>query len=99
MRNIIYYGSILWYNTNIQPPCRMVSAELNDLKVQLQELLDKMFIQPSYSPWVASILFVKKNDGSIQICINYRELNKVTSKNKYPLPRIDKSITRVKSIF
>ncbi|KAL0537637.1 hypothetical protein IC582_026620 [Cucumis melo] len=68
---------------------RMAPAELKELKVQLQELLDKRFIRPSVSPWGAPVLFVKKKDGSMRLCINYRELNKVTVKNKYPLPRID----------
>ncbi|KAL0545979.1 hypothetical protein IC582_015883 [Cucumis melo] len=70
-------------------PYRMAPAELKELKVQLQELLDKGFIRPSVSPWGAPVLFVKKKDGSMRLCINYRELNKVTIKNRYPLPRID----------
>ncbi|KAL4037992.1 hypothetical protein IC575_001595 [Cucumis melo] len=53
------------------------------------ELLDKGFIRPSVSPWGAPVLFVKKKDGSMRLCIDYRELNKVTVKNRYPLPRID----------
>ncbi|KAL0536186.1 hypothetical protein IC582_025125 [Cucumis melo] len=64
-------------------------VELKELKVQLQELLDKGFIRPSVSPWGAPVLFVKKKDGSMRLCIDYRELNKVTVKNRYPLPRID----------
>ncbi|KAL4038316.1 hypothetical protein IC575_001930 [Cucumis melo] len=67
----------------------MAPAELKELKVQLQELLDKRFIRPSVSPWGAPVLFVKKKDGSMRLCIDYRELNKVTVKNRYPLPRID----------
>ncbi|KAL0537039.1 hypothetical protein IC582_026007 [Cucumis melo] len=70
-------------------PYRMAPAELKELKVQLQELLDKGFIRPSVSPWGAQVLFVKKKDGSMRLCIDYRELNKVTVKNRYPLPRID----------
>ncbi|KAL0556754.1 hypothetical protein IC582_005270 [Cucumis melo] len=70
-------------------PYRMAPAELKDMKVQLQELLDKGFIRPSVSPWGAPVLFVKKKDGSMRLCIDYRELNKVTVKNRYPLPRID----------
>ncbi|TYK18600.1 pol protein [Cucumis melo var. makuwa] len=70
-------------------PYRMAPAELKELKVQLQELLDKGFIRPSVSPWEAPVLFVKKKDGSMRLCIDYRELNKVTVKNRYPLPRID----------
>ncbi|RVW81511.1 Retrovirus-related Pol polyprotein from transposon 17.6 [Vitis vinifera] len=70
-------------------PYRMASLELKELKIQLQELLDKGFIRPSVSPWGAPVLFVKKKDGSMRLCIDYRELNKVTVRNKYPLPRID----------
>jgi hypothetical protein len=62
---------------------------LKELKEQLQELLDKGFIRPSTSPWGTPVLFVKKKDGSMRMCIDYRELNKVTIKNQYPLPRID----------
>jgi hypothetical protein len=69
-------------------PYRMASLELKELKEQLQELLDKGFIHPSTSPWGASVLFFKKNDWSMRMCIDYRELNKVTIKNRYPLPRI-----------
>jgi hypothetical protein len=67
----------------------MTSSELKGLKEQLQKLLDKSFIRPSISLWGAPMLFVKKNDGSMRMCIDYRELNKVTIKNRYPLPRID----------
>ena len=67
----------------------MASLELKELKVQLQDLLDKGFIRPSTSPWGAPVLFVKKKDGSLRLCINYKQLNKVTTKNKYPLTRID----------
>ncbi|KAL5765941.1 hypothetical protein ACOSP7_016558 [Xanthoceras sorbifolium] len=70
-------------------PYRMAPAELKELKIQLQELLDKGFITPSVSPWGAPVLFVKKKDGSLRLCIDYRQLNKLTVKNKYPLPRID----------
>ncbi|KAL0537629.1 hypothetical protein IC582_026612 [Cucumis melo] len=70
-------------------PYRMAPAELKELKVQLQELLDKGFIRPSVSPWGVPVLFVKKKDGSMRLCIDYRELNKVTVKNRYPLPKID----------
>ncbi|KAL0551621.1 hypothetical protein IC582_010710 [Cucumis melo] len=70
-------------------PYRMAPAELKELKVQLQELLDKGFIRPSVSPFGAVVLFVKKKDGSMRLCIDYRELNKVTVKNRYPLPKID----------
>ncbi|KAL5756630.1 hypothetical protein ACOSQ2_021376 [Xanthoceras sorbifolium] len=67
----------------------MVPAELKELKIQLQELLDRGFIRPSVFPWGASVLFVKNKDGSLRLCIDYRQLNKLNVKNKYPLPRIN----------
>jgi hypothetical protein len=70
-------------------PYRMASSELKELKEQLQELLDKGFIRPSILPWGVLVLFVKKNDGSMRMRIDYQGLNKVTIKNRYPLPRID----------
>jgi hypothetical protein len=70
-------------------PYRMPPAELAELKKQLQELLDKGFIRPSTSPWGCPALFVKKKDESLRLCIDYRPLNAVTIKNKYPLPGID----------
>ena len=70
-------------------PHRMAPVELQELRVQLQELLDKGFIRPSTSPWGASVLFAKKKDKTLRLCIDYRQLNKVTIKNRYPLPRID----------
>jgi hypothetical protein len=70
-------------------PYRMPPAELAELKKQLQELLDKGFIRPSTSPWGCLALFVKKKDESLRMCVDYRPLNAVTIKNKYPLPRID----------
>ncbi|KAJ0870844.1 putative nucleotidyltransferase, Ribonuclease H [Helianthus annuus] len=70
-------------------PYRLAPSEMQELSTQLQELLDKGFIPPSFSPWGAPVLFVKKKDGSFRMCIDYRELNKLTIKNRYPLPRID----------
>jgi len=70
-------------------PYRLAPSEMQELSNQLQELLSKGFIRPSSSPWGAPILFVKKKDGSMRMCIDYRELNKLTIKNRYPLPRID----------
>lgn len=67
----------------------MVPKELKELKIQMQELLDKKFIRPSVLPWGAPVLFVKKNDGSLRMCIDYRELNQLAIKNKYPLPQIE----------
>ena len=70
-------------------PYRMAPKEMEELKVQLEELLEKGYIRPSVSPWGAPVLFVRKKDGTMRLCIDYRELNKVTIKNKYPLPQID----------
>ena len=82
-------------------PYRMAPLELKQLKLQLQELLEKGFIRPSVSPWGAPVIFVKKKDGTLQLCIDYRQLNKLTVKNKYPLPRIDDLFDQLKgeSIF
>ncbi|GJR63777.1 putative reverse transcriptase domain-containing protein [Tanacetum coccineum] len=70
-------------------PYRLAPSELEELSGQLKEIQDKGFIRPSSSPWGAPVLFVKKKDGSFRMCIDYRELNKLTVKNRYPLPRID----------
>ncbi|GJX99931.1 putative reverse transcriptase domain-containing protein [Tanacetum coccineum] len=70
-------------------PYRLAPSEMKELSDQLQELFDKGFMRPSFSPLGASVLFVKKKDGSFWMCIDYRELNKLTIKNHYPLPRID----------
>nr|GEX35627.1 putative reverse transcriptase domain-containing protein [Tanacetum cinerariifolium] len=70
-------------------PYRMAPIELKELKEQLHELLDLGFIRPSVSLWGAPVLFVKKKDGSMRLCIDYHELNRVTIRNRYPLPRID----------
>ncbi|KAA3473842.1 DNA/RNA polymerases superfamily protein [Gossypium australe] len=75
---------------------RIAPTKLKELKAQLQELPDKGFARPSFSPWGALVLFVKKNDGSMRLCIDYRQLNKVTVKNKYPLPRIDDLFDQLK---
>jgi hypothetical protein len=70
-------------------PYRMAPTELAELKLQIAELQQKGYIRPSSSPWGAPVLFVTKKDGSMRMCIDYRSLNEVTIKNKYPLPRID----------
>ncbi|GJW92127.1 hypothetical protein Tco_0169680 [Tanacetum coccineum] len=70
-------------------PYRLAPSEMEELSGQLKELQDKGFIRPSSSPWGAPVLFVKRKDGSFRMSINYRELNKLTIKNHYPLPRID----------
>ena len=71
------------------PPYRMAPAELRELKAQLEELLSKGFIRPSISPWAAPVLFVKNKGGSLRLCIDCRQLNRVTIRNQYPFPRID----------
>ncbi|GKE52943.1 retrovirus-related pol polyprotein from transposon 17.6, partial [Tanacetum coccineum] len=70
-------------------PYRLAPSEMKELSKQLKELFDKGFIRPSSLPWGAPVLFVKKKDGSFRMCIDYREMNKLTVKNRYPLPRID----------
>nr|GFB72138.1 putative reverse transcriptase domain-containing protein [Tanacetum cinerariifolium] len=70
-------------------PYRLAPFGMKDLSEQLKERSDKGVIRPSSSPWGAPVLIVKKKDGSFRICIDYRELNKLTVKNRYPLPRID----------
>nr|GEV34095.1 putative reverse transcriptase domain-containing protein [Tanacetum cinerariifolium] len=72
-----------------EAPYRLAPSEMKELPYQLKELTDKGFIRPSSSPWGAPVLFVKKKDGSFRMCIDYHELNKLTVKNRYPLPRID----------
>ena len=67
----------------------MAPTELKELMVQMEEMVNKGFFRPSTSPWGAPVLFVKKKDGSMRLCIDYRELNKVTIRNQYPLSRID----------
>ena len=77
-------------------PYRMAPVELRELKLQLQELLEKGFIRPSVSPWGAPMLFVKKKDSTLRLCVDYRQLKKMTMKNKYPLPRIDDLFDQLK---
>ncbi|KAH9751668.1 Endonuclease [Citrus sinensis] len=79
-------------------PYRMAPVELKELKVQLQELVEKRFIRPSVSLWGALVLFVKKNDKTFRLCIDYRQLNKVTVRNKYLLPRIDDLLDQLQGV-
>ncbi|GJZ00338.1 reverse transcriptase domain-containing protein [Tanacetum coccineum] len=79
-------------------PYRLAPSEMQELSGQLQELQDKDFIRPSHSPWGAPVLFVKKKDGSFRICIDYRELNKITIKNHYPLPKIDALFDKLQGV-
>lgn len=78
-------------------PYWIAPVELKELKVQLLDLLEKGFIHPSSSPWGAPMLFLKKNDGPMLMCIDYKELNKVTIKNKYLLPRIDNMLDQLQA--
>ena len=82
-------------------PYRMAPTELKDLKIQLQELMDKGFIQPSISSLGMHVLFVKKKDGTLRMCIDYQQINKVTMKNKYLVPRIEDLFDQLKgsSVF
>ena len=77
-------------------PYRMAANQLAEIKEQLQELLDKGYICPSASPWGAPVIFVPKKDGTQRMCVDYRSLNEVTVKNKYPLPRIDDLFDQLK---
>ncbi|XXG69581.1 hypothetical protein AAC387_Pa06g2405 [Persea americana] len=79
-------------------PYRMAPLELYELKKQIHDLLDKGLIQPSVSPWGAPVLFVKKKDGTFRMCIDYRQINQVTIKNKYPLPRIDELFDQLQGV-
>jgi hypothetical protein len=76
-------------------PYQMSHEEFKELKVQLEELLEKGYIKPSKSPYGAPVLFVHKKDGTLRMCVDYRALNKVTMKNQYPLPRIDDLFDRL----
>ncbi|GKC68471.1 putative reverse transcriptase domain-containing protein [Tanacetum coccineum] len=73
----------------VKSPYRLAPSEMLELSNQLKELQEKGFIRPSHSPWGAPVFFVKKKDGAMRMCIDYRELNKLTIKNRYPLPRIN----------
>ena len=82
-------------------PYRIALVELKELKLQLQEVLEKGFIRSSVSPWGTPMLFVKKKDGTLRLCVDYRKLNKMTVKNKYPLPKINDLFYQLKgaSVF
>ena len=88
--------------TTITQACQQSTLELLELKMQLQELLEKKYVRMSVSPWGALVLFMKRKDGTLSLDIAYRKLNKVTVKNKYSLPQIDDlflSNERSKCIF
>ncbi|KAG1224142.1 hypothetical protein G6F67_009555 [Rhizopus microsporus] len=78
-----------------RPPFKMSPKELDELQKQLKELLDVGFIRPSSSPWGAPVLFVRKKDGSLRMCIDYRAVNAVTKRLNTPLPRIDECLERL----
>ena len=92
LERVVVFGIELHPGTSpiSMTPYRMAPIELQEIRVQLQELLDKGFIRPSTSPWGALVIFAKKKkDKTLQLCIDYKQLNSVTIKNRYPLPRID----------
>nr|GEY91911.1 putative reverse transcriptase domain-containing protein [Tanacetum cinerariifolium] len=82
----------------VKSPYRLTPSEMQELSGKLQELQNKGFIRPSHSPWGAPVLFMKKKDGSFRMCIDYRELNKLTVKNRYPLPRIDDLFDQLRGV-
>ena len=91
VQRVVDFGIELHHGTSpiSMTPHKMTLVELQELRVQLQELLDKGFIKPNTSPWGTPILFAKKKDKTLRLCIDCRQLNRVTIKNRYPLPRID----------
>ena len=74
----------------------MTAPELCELQMQLKDLLDLGLVRPSVSPWGAPVIFVKKKDGSLRLCIDYRDLNRAIVKNRYPMPRIDDLFDQMK---
>ena len=81
---------------NSKDPYRMNILELNELRLQFQELIDKNDVMPSVSPWGSPVLFVKKKDSTLRLCIDYCQLNKMTIKNRYPLPHIDNLFNQIR---
>jgi hypothetical protein len=77
-------------------PYRMSTLELNELQMKLEEIMKKWYIHPSVSPWGSPVLFMKKKDGTLILCVNFKQLNKVTMKNKYPFPRIDDTFDQLR---
>jgi hypothetical protein len=89
-RDIDFSINLMLGTTQVsKAPYRMSTPELKELQLQLKELVKKGYICPNVSPWGAPVLFVKKKDGTLRLCTDFRQLNKVIVKNKYPLPRID----------
>lgn len=97
-RREIYFFRVLTLRAIpiMKVPYWMSTPKLVELKIKIQYLLEKKYMRPSVSPWVALVLFVKKRDGTSKMCINYRKLNKVTMKKKNPLPRIDNLFDQVR---
>nr|GFC59099.1 putative reverse transcriptase domain-containing protein [Tanacetum cinerariifolium] len=86
---VLYFPEVPSAAPVARAPYGLAPSGMKDLSEQLKELSDEGFIRHSSSPWGAPVLFFKKKDGSFKMCIDYRELNKLTVKNRYPLPRID----------
>jgi hypothetical protein len=94
----------IYFSINLMPgaapvsktPYRMSTPELKELQMHLEELLKKGYIRPSVSPWGAPVLFMKNKDGTLRLCIDFRQFNKVTVNNEYPLPRIDDLFDQLK---
>jgi hypothetical protein len=84
-------------NPVFKTPYRMSTLELKELQMQLEELMKKGYIRPSVSPWGAPILFVKKKDGTLRLCMDFKKLNKVVVNNKYPFPMIDDLFDQLKN--
>ena len=97
-QRVVDYGIELHLGTSTisMTPHRMAPVELQELRVQLQELLDKGFIRPSTSPWGASVLVAKKRGKTLRLCIGYKLLNRVMIQNRYPLPRINDLFDQLK---
>lgn len=91
-----YIELVQWATPTSKTPYMMITPDLVELKLQLKEMLDKGNIIPSVSPWGVPVLFVKKKDGTLKLCIDYMQLNKVTIKNKYMLSMIDDMFNQLK---
>jgi hypothetical protein len=97
-RDIDFYINLIPGAASVsKTPYKMSTPELEELQMQLGELMERGYIRPSVSPWGAPILFVKKKDGTLRLCIDFRQLNKVTVEKKYPLPRINDLFDQLKN--
>jgi hypothetical protein len=98
-RDIDFFVNLMPGATSLsKDPYRMSTPEMKELQLHLEEILNKGYICPSVSPWGAVVLFVKKKDGMLRLCINFRQLNKVTVNKKYPLSRIDDLFDQLKDV-